>query len=195
MIYYISDMHFEHNNVIRYDNRPFDTITQMDEVLINNWNARISDKDTVYVLGDAFFKGEERSLEILRQLKGRKHLIKGNHDRVKGRLGQEWESIQNYAEITDGEYFVVMSHYPMMFYNRQHYGAVMLYGHVHNTREWKLIEKWRQELRRMDISAQIINVGCMMDYMNYTPRTLEELLRADIEKQDRKNTTNEQDNH
>ena len=52
-------MHFEHNNVIRYDNRPFDTITQMDEVLINNWNARISDKDTVYVLGDAFFKGEE----------------------------------------------------------------------------------------------------------------------------------------
>ena len=129
-------MQFVHNNVIRYDNRPFDTITQMDEVLINNWNARISDKDTVYVLGDAFFKGEERSLEILRQLKGHKHLIKGNHDRVKGRLGQEWESIQNYAEITDGEYFVVMSHYPMIFYNRQHYGAVMLYGHVHNTREW-----------------------------------------------------------
>ena len=77
----------------------------------------------MYVLGDAFFKGEERSLETLRQLKGHKHLIKGNHDRVKGRLGQEWESIQNYAEITDGEYFVVMSHYPMMFYNRQHYGA------------------------------------------------------------------------
>lgn len=47
----------------------------------------------------------------------------------------------------------------------------------------------------MDIPAQIINVGCMMDYMNYTPRTLEELLRADIEKQDRENTTNEQDNH
>lgn len=179
MIYYISDMHFGHNNVIRYDNRPFDTITQMDETLINNWNARISDEDTVYVLGDAFFKGEERSLEILLQLKGHKHLIKGNHDRVKGRLAQEWESIQDYAEITDGEYFVVMSHYPMIFYNRQHYGAVMLYGHVHNTREWKLIEKWKQELRRMDIPAHIINVGCMMDYMNYTPRTLEELLRAD----------------
>lgn len=182
MIYYISDMHFGHNNVMQYDNRPFDNIMQMDEALINNWNARVSDEDTVYVLGDAFFNGKERCLEILCQLKGHKHLIKGNHDRDKGRLGQEWDSIQDYAEITDGEYFVLMSHYPMMFYNRQHDGAVMLYGHVHNTREWELVEKWKQELRQIGIPARIINVGCMMDYMNYTPRTLEELLRADSEK-------------
>ncbi len=178
MIYYISDMHFGHNNVMRYDKRPFDTVTRMDETLVNNWNARVSGEDTVYVLGDAFFKGEERSLEILRRLNGKKHLIKGNHDRVKGRLGQEWESVADYAEITDGETFVVLSHYPMLFYNRQHYGAVMLYGHVHNTREWELIEKWKQELRQLDIPARIINVGCMMDYMNYAPRTLDELLAA-----------------
>lgn len=91
------------NNVMRYDKRPFDTVTQMDETLLNNWNAQVSGKDTVYVLGDAFFKGEERRLEILRRLNGKKHLIKGNHDRVKGRLGQEWESVADYAEITDGE--------------------------------------------------------------------------------------------
>ena len=66
----------------------------------------------------------------------------------------------------------------MMFYNRQHYGAVMLYGHVHNSREWKLIEKWQNELWDIGIPSRIINVGCMMEGMNYTPRTLDELLKA-----------------
>ena len=65
----------------------------------------------------------------------------------------------------------------MLVYN-QHDGSVMLYGHVHNTREWELIKKWQQELWQMDIPARMINVGCMMDYMDYTPRTLEELLAA-----------------
>lgn len=71
-----------------------------------------------------------------------------------------------------------MSHYPIMFYKNQHYDAVMLYGHVHNTREWQLVEKWKHEQWDMGIPSRLINVGCMMDYMRYTPRTLEELLDA-----------------
>ena len=54
----------------------------------------------------------------------------------------------------------------------------MLYGHVHNTREWELIEKWKKEMWDMEIPCQMINVGCMMPYMRYTPRTLEEILKA-----------------
>ena len=54
----------------------------------------------------------------------------------------------------------------------------MLYGHVHNTREWQLVEKWKHEKWDMGIPSRLINVGCMMDYMRYTPRTLEELLDA-----------------
>ena len=65
------------------------------------------------------------------------------------------------------------SRYPILFYKNQHYGAVMLYGHVHNTREWELVEKWA-----MGIPSRLINVGFMMDYMRYTPRTLTELLDA-----------------
>ena len=68
--------------------------------------------------------------------------------------------------------------YPILFYKNQHYGAVMLYGHVHNTREWSLVEKWKNEQWTMGIPSRLINVGCMMAYMNYTPRTLDELLEA-----------------
>ena len=53
-----------------------------------------------------------------------------------------------------------------------------LYGHVHNTREWELVEKWKKEQWAMGIPSRLINVGCMMDYMRYTPRTLTELLDA-----------------
>lgn len=181
MIYYIADMHFGHKNVIRFDNRPFADTDLMDEVLINNWNERVTEEDTVYVLGDAFWKNEEDSVSIIKRLHGHKHLIQGNHDRVHGRLRFHWESIRDYAEIDDNGRLVVLSHYPIPFYKNQHYGAVMLYGHVHNTREWKQIEEWRKELRSMDIPCRMFNVGCMMKYMRYTPRTLDEILEANPE--------------
>ena len=73
---------------------------------------------------------------------------------------------------------MILSHYPILFYKGQHKGAVMLYGHVHNTREWRLVEKWNHELWDMGIPGRLINVGCMMEYMRYTPRTLPEILEA-----------------
>ena len=80
MNFYISDTHFGHQNIIRYDNRPFSTADEMDEVLIDRWNDVVSDEDTVYVLGDFSWHREEKTLEILDSLSGRKVLIKGNHD-------------------------------------------------------------------------------------------------------------------
>ena len=178
MIYYIADMHFGHRNILKYDKRPFADTEQMDEEIIRRWNERVGDNDTVYVLGDAFFKGEERSLAIMQRLNGHKRLIRGNHDRNNGKLLKMWESVSEHEEFRDGERMVVRSHYLMMYYNHQHDGAVMRYGHVHNTREWELVGKWQRELWSRDIPARIINVGCMMEYMDYTPRTLDEILAA-----------------
>ena len=73
---------------------------------------------------------------------------------------------------------MILSHYPILFYKNQHYGAVMLYGHVHNTREWELVEKRKYEQWAMGIPSRLINVGCMMPYMGYEPRTLKEILSA-----------------
>ena len=80
-IFYIADLHFSHFNCLRFDNRPFSTIEEMDEALINNWNSVVSDEDTVYILGDMFWCKVDKSIEILKQLNGKKRLIKGNHDR------------------------------------------------------------------------------------------------------------------
>ena len=176
--YYISDLHFGHQNVIRFDSRPFADVAQMAEALIENWNQRVTDEDTVYVLGDAFWKNEEGSVQIIQRLNGHKHLIRGNHDRIRSHLAAYWESIEDYAEIIDSGKLVILSHYPIPFYKNQRYGAAMLYGHVHNSQEWQLLEKWKREQWSLGIPCRLINVGCMMKYMNYTPRTLSELLVA-----------------
>lgn len=178
MIYYIADMHFGHKNVLRFDTRPFSSVEEMDGELIRRWNERVKPDDTVYVLGDAFWRNEAESLRIFSELNGHKHLIRGNHDRVHGKLGRQWESIEHYAEINDNGRLVVLCHYPIMFYKNARYGAVMLYGHVHNSKEWMITENWKNSLCEDGIPCNMINVGCMMSYMDYTPRTLEELLAA-----------------
>lgn len=178
MIYYIADTHFGHTNVLRFDNRPFNDIASMEEALIHNWNKRITDEDDVYILGDCFWKNEENSINIIKKLRGRIHLIKGNHDRVNGKLKNHYHSIKEQDEINDNGRLVIVSHYPMLFYKNQRYGAYMLYGHVHNSLEWNFVEKWKKELWDVKIPCRIINVGCMMEFMNFTPRTLDELIAS-----------------
>lgn len=176
MNYYIADMHFGHSNVLRLDSRPFADVDEMNEQLIKNWNSVVTDNDTVYVIGDAFWKYEENSIAIMERLKGYKRLIKGNHDRVHGRLQKYWESIEDYAEIHDEGRLLILCHYPIPFYKNHHYGAIMLYGHLHATKEWEYLEKWQKELWENEIPGLMINVGCMMPHMYYTPQTLSDLL-------------------
>ena len=80
MIYYISDLHFGHRNVIAMDGRPFESIEEMDATLIRLWNERVTDEDDVYIVGDFAYRNNYTATWYLRQLKGRKHLIIGNHD-------------------------------------------------------------------------------------------------------------------
>ena len=73
MNYFTSDLHLGHRNIIRLCNRPFATIEEMDETLIRNWNAKVTNGDTVYILGDLLFRNEKPAEEYLKQLKGKKH--------------------------------------------------------------------------------------------------------------------------
>lgn len=79
MICFTADTHFDHANIIRFCNRHFATVEEMNETLIANWNRKVHGNDTVYILGDMFFQTTDPE-PILRQLKGKKHLITGNHD-------------------------------------------------------------------------------------------------------------------
>ena len=79
MTYFTSDQHFGHFNIIRLCGRPFETVEEMDEALLSKWNAKVKADDTVYILGDLFFRAAKVE-PILKALNGRKHLIVGNHD-------------------------------------------------------------------------------------------------------------------
>jgi len=190
--YYISDLHFSHENIIKFDGRPYQTVEQMNADLINRWNETVADSDDVYVLGDMFWKPEEAPI-ILEQLNGKIHLIKGNHDKISPEMLRYFTSISGYTEFNDNGKHVVLCHYPIMFYNHSYMkNCWMLCGHVHNTRENSWLVKWKSDLRDNVMSiannkGNIINVGCMLH--NYTPQTLEQLINWD--KSDAWRKTNE----
>ena len=79
MIYFIADTHFGHRNVIRFTDRPFESVEEMDATMIANWNKRVHQQDTIYIIGDMFYHCSYAE-DILKKLHGKKHLIVGNHD-------------------------------------------------------------------------------------------------------------------
>lgn len=104
MIFFTADTHFGHNNVIRFCDRPFSSAAEMDEVMIRNWNARVTGGDTVYILGDMFFRSTNAE-EILQRLKGKKRLIVGNHDgswMTKFDYARYFLSVDKFLETSDG---------------------------------------------------------------------------------------------
>lgn len=174
MIYYISDLHIGHENVIRHDGRPFRDADEMAAAILERWNRAVRPADTVYILGDFAWKNRQ-GIELMTQLNGEKRLIRGNHDKPSQELRALFAEITDYAEITDGGTDVALCHYPIAHWNHQYRGAVHLYGHIHNTKDADAFAKYAAICREMDIPFAAYNVGCMMPYMDYTPRTLREI--------------------
>lgn len=177
IIYFTSDLHFGHKNVIGLDNRPFKTVEEMDEELIKRWNNKVGKQDTVYSLGDMFWKGQEYAKSILKQLNGKIILIMGNHDRNSFReliSTNLLSDVKDYHEMKVDGSKLVLSHYPIHFYNGQHNDAIMLYGHVHNTHEEILTQAIKREIIRKNIPCEMYN--CFCGFYNYEPVTLDEIL-------------------
>ena len=184
---YIADMHLSHQNIIRFDGRPFDSVEEMNETLIENWNKAVKNGDTTYILGDFCWGKEPEWIKILDRLNGNKVLIRGNHDlkNMSRTLKDKFLYIKDRHEISDCGKKIIMSHYPELAYKSSYNPNVfMLHGHVHyKTTEAAYIKKWVKELQKnhnndWDNLGQIINVGCMMPEMDYTPMGLMEILHA-----------------
>ncbi len=155
MVYFTSDLHFYHDNIIRSVNRPFKDFNSMNKTLIKNWNSKISASDEVYILGDVTMKGPELAMECLSQLKGRKYLIHGNHDRFVAHSDFDpsvfgW--IKEYAEITVFNTRFVLFHYPIAEWNGYFKGAIHLHGHQHNHEDYNF-KNLEQGIRRFDVGV------------------------------------------
>lgn len=166
MIYYTSDSHIGHYNIIRLCNRPYVTAEEMNADIIKKWNAKVKPNDDVYILGDMFFKYTDiqQVKDILNALNGKKHLIKGNHDKFLKQLRWQdyFEEVVYYKEISDNGRMVCMFHYPIEEWNGYYHNSYMLYGHVHNN-ECDI----KQHSRKF-------NVG--VDVNDFEPKTLDELV-------------------
>lgn len=199
MNFYISDLHLNHKNVTKegkdFDKRDFDTLKDMHDYIEQKWNNKVTNGDTVYILGDCVWKLDENIISMFARLKGRKILIVGNHDSHSlkdRRFSILFDEIVPYKEITDNangkNYNLVLSHFPIMIWNGQHRGTIHLYGHVHNSEEWDFYKKYLNQFiqdtknksakmnRDENFNPIAINVGCMLNYMNYEPKSLKELL-------------------
>lgn len=178
MNYYISDWHYGHNNCIAFDNRPFVSCEQMNAELIRRWNDVVKNGDSVYVIGDMFWCKGEEAVSVLKQLNGRKILIKGNHDRCHDSAFTKcFSSIKEYMEIDDGGRKIVLCHYPIPCFKNHFYGWYHLYGHVHTSFEHNMMMHSRYLMEELySKPCQMYNVGAMLPYMDYTPRTMDSIL-------------------
>lgn len=127
-VYFIADTHFGDDNIRRYENRPFESVAEMNEKLIENWNSVVREKDEVYVLGD--FGAEGNETEFLSRLKGTKYLIKGNHDIKTNEYYRNvgFKEVYNLPVIFRG--FWILSHDAIYVNRNMPYAN--LFGHVHN---------------------------------------------------------------
>lgn len=160
--WFVSDLHFGHNAVIRYSNRPFKTLEEMEEKQIKRWNARVKPEDRVLVVGD-FLLGcsKPRLREILSQLNGTKILIKGNHDLSSAEMITAGFAFScDFMQLKIANELVNISHYPYrmpkikrMFFSLMHKliprkfykprkfvfqkeddGKFLIHGHTHSKR-------------------------------------------------------------
>lgn len=134
--YFTSDTHYGHARVIEYSKRPFTNVDEMDEIMIERWNAVVRPGDLVYHLGDFAFTNAERAIAIARQLRGQKYLIFGNHDkrlRNDPKFLGNWIWAKDLTQIQIGDQRITLCHYAMRTWASAHHGAWQLYGHSHGT--------------------------------------------------------------
>lgn len=178
-VFFISDLHFGHRDVIAFDRRPFKDVEEMEAEMVCRWNAKVSQDDHVFVIGDMFGGvTTAHAGEIVHLLNGRIHLIRGNHDP----RGLVFESLfedvamcrQIQVRVRGVKQRVVMRHRLLPVFKGHDEGVVMLYGHTHDSIVAHAEEQYIRIMNWLGIPLHAFNVSaCRLDYV---PQTLEEIL-------------------
>lgn len=165
---YVADLHLGHSDCIRLDHRPFADVEEMDRTLIKLWNSRVYPDDDVYVVGDFCYRSERAPVWYLRQLKGHKHLIIGNHEEsilTDEKALSYFDSVDQIKEVSESGEKVVICHFPLAEWNGMQNGSWLIYDHIHaNTDDTYNFMRTREHA---------LNAGCMIN--SYTPGSFREL--------------------
>jgi len=182
-IFFIGDLHLGHKNVLKYDNRPFKDINEMQVELIKNWNSVVGENDIVYYLGDLSFGSDSLVKWFISSINGEINFIIGNHDKIRdirkfGRFANIYEygteifvkdddDNNKSSRNSDGYQQIVLLHYPLLSWNRAHYGSWHLHAHSHG----KLMQEMPDYYNR-----KVMDVGCSC--IDYTPISYQEVKKT-----------------
>ena len=165
MDFFTSDLHWGHKNIIKFCNRPFKNVHDMNRSLVKNWNSVVTNNDTVYVIGDVFVCNPSTAAKYIKKLNGRKILIKGNHDHdEKTMLGVGFDEFHRKLDyrMPNGKN-ALLQHYPAPSKLIKKYD-MLIHGHIH------IAPKVRENR---------VNVSC--DIWDYTPVSIEEICKLKLD--------------
>ena len=175
-IWLTSDLHFNHDKDFIWKARGFNSVQEMNEAIIKNWNAVVAPEDEVYVLGDLMLGDNEAGIKMIKQLKGTIHVILGNHDTATRKA--LYKDCFNIADVKHADvikfngYSFYLSHYPTMTSNLEKefskHCILNLFGHTHSK------DKFREDI------PMYYNVA--MDANDNTPVLLDDIIERMKEK-------------
>jgi len=175
-IWFTSDSHHGHKNIIKFSNRPFKNVDHMSEEMITSWNNHVDEDDDVYHLGDFALTSSNKTHAILERLNGNIHLITGNHEKSilkSAKCKEQFVWIKDrYEFYVDGQ-FMVLHHYGMRVWNKSHHGSWHLYGHSHDSMEY---EEWGRSMDvGVDSAARVLG--------EYRPFSFDEIKRIMVKRE------------
>lgn len=173
-ILFTSDTHFGHQNIIRFCNRPFESVEQMNEELVKRWNLVVGKNDIVFHLGDVMFGGSALFESIIPRLNGKKYLILGNHDYKNMR-----ESYRKYFEKVTTKMFIsidgqpiILNHEPLLCFGGQTSNKIWhLFGHVHTSHN----TAQGSDYERMKAMSTCTMYDVGVDFNHYQPIKYQEV--------------------
>ncbi|CAB4134487.1 COG4186 Predicted phosphoesterase or phosphohydrolase [uncultured Caudovirales phage] len=173
-LFFTSDPHYEHANILKYCNRPFKDVATMNRELIERYNRKVGPNDHVWFLGDIAYAKPYEIFMIMQQLNGKKGLIFGNHDShaLRGDI-QTLEACfelgwYDYKEIKHEGQMIVLCHYPILEWNKGHRGSWMLHGHCHGNATYSHL----QNNRILDVG-----VDCHEEYEPFSFEEIKEIFK------------------
>lgn len=162
MKFFTADLHLNHKNIIKYCNRPFNSVHDMNDAIINNWNQKVTANDEVYILGDCSFSN---SRYLLNSLNGIKHLVIGDHDsdvlNQASNCFRKIEPLMNlHFDYNGKDISITLCHWCMRVWRKSHFNSWHLYGHSHG---------------KLSPIGKSWDIG--VDCNNFTPLSLEDVIK------------------
>ena len=173
MIWFSSDFHLGHKNILKYSNRPFQTVEEMDNEILKRWNSVVKPNDQAYYLGDLTLGNYETAASYINKMNGNIKFIEGNHDRSWFKNFDTRFKLPPIFELKINKQLFVLCHYPLSTWLRSYHGSINLHGHCHgnigriNESEDRVIPTDQKRGKRIDVGV---------DCWNYFPVSMEEIL-------------------